>query len=188
MVRPHISVGYMMRPWYGTFLKCGLSPEINQLCLAGFIDNSDHVCNCRELSLIQCPDALARCTFLRHKLRGTFGEMRAKLLIQNSDLLDTHGCHQESRTTSQQAIQVIVQDDTGALVYPTSLSSCFELIDGWSEVLRLFKELVHVEVEGIFDALVLVDLSSFGLAVHTVTRAVNRHKSELLQVRSILLQ
>lgn len=47
---------------------------------------------------------------------------------------------------------------------------------------RLLKELVHVEVDGIVDALVLVDLSGFGLAVHTVTRAVDWHESVLLLV------
>lgn len=70
----------------------------------------------------------------------------------------------------------------GVLVNATSLGSSFELSCGGGEVFGLLKELVHVEVEGIVDALVLVDLRGFGLAIHAVTRAVDRHESVLLLV------
>ncbi len=81
MVRPHISVRYMVGRWYGAFLECGLGPEINDLSLAAMIDRMQHVCDRSELSFIHSPNTLTGYSLLRHELSGTFGVVRAKFLI-----------------------------------------------------------------------------------------------------------
>lgn len=81
MVRPHISVRYMVGRWYGAFLECGLSPEINYLRLTTVVDRMHHVCDRSELSFIQSPNTFTGYSLLRNELIGTFGVVRAKFLI-----------------------------------------------------------------------------------------------------------